>query len=243
MRIAVFSDIHGNCLALETVLADIKLASIDKLICLGDAIQGGAQPGETVALLRDLACLTVMGNSDDWLLTGITTESLSSLQYEIRDWTLTRLSEEDCKFISQFPPTIEIEIGGIKRLLCFHGSPRSYDDNILPVTSDAELQKLLGDNQSFIYTGGHVHSQLLRRIGDTFYFRPGSVGRVYDRNRMNAGFRLDPWAEYAILNTTEAQFSIEFRRVPIDVEKVKSIWLKTGRPDAEKEANLYHLED
>ena len=242
MRIAIFSDIHGNCLALETVLADIKKSQIDNLVCLGDAIQGGAQPSETVAVLRDLACPTVMGNSDDWLLTGKTIESLLPLNYEIRDWSLSKLSEDDRRFISQFPPTIEIELGKNKRLLCFHGSPKSYDDNILPTTSDAELQELLSDNQSFIYTGGHVHSQLLRRIGDTFYFRPGSVGRVYDRNRINTNFRLDAWAEYAILNATDSQFSIEFKHIPINVEKVKNVWLNSGRPDAEREASLYYQE-
>jgi len=242
MRIAIFSDIHGNCLALETVLADIKKSQIDSLVCLGDAIQGGAQPSETVAVLRDLACPTVMGNSDDWLLTGKTIESLLPLNYEIRDWSLSKLSEDDRRFISQFPPTIEIELGKNKRLLCFHGSPKSYDDNILPTTSDAELQELLSDDQSFIYTGGHVHSQLLRRIGDTFYFRPGSVGRVYDRNRINTNFRLDAWAEYAILNATDSQFSIEFKHIPINVEKVKNVWLNSGRPDAEREASLYYQE-
>ncbi len=242
MKIAVFSDIHGNCLALETMLSDIKQEKIDKLVCLGDAIQGGPQPAETAVLLRDLACPTVMGNSDDWLLTGATTESLTPLQYQIRDWTLSKLSEIDREFISQFPPTIEIEISTNKRLFCFHGSPQCYDDNILPATSDTELQKLLGDDLSFIYTGGHVHSQLLRRIGDTSYFRPGSVGRVYDRNRINVGFRLDPWAEYAILTATETQFSIEFRRVPIDIEKLSNIWKKTGRPDAEQEFSYYQRE-
>ena len=242
MRIAIFSDIHGNCLALETVLVDIKKSQIDSIVCLGDAIQGGAQPSETVAVLRDLACPTVMGNSDDWLLTGKTIESLLPLNYEIRDWSLSKLSEDDRRFISQFPPTIEIELGKNKRLLCFHGSPKSYDDNILPTTSDAELQELLSDNQSFIYTGGHVHSQLLRRIGDTFYFRPGSVGRVYDRNRINTNFRLDAWAEYAILNVTDSQFSIEFKHIPINVEKVKNVWLNSGRPDAEREASLYYQE-
>ena len=246
MRIAIFSDIHGNCLALETVLADIKQANIDKLVCLGDAIQGGPQPAETIALLRDLACPTVMGNSDDWLLTGKTIESMTPLQTQIRDWTLSKLSETDREFIAQFSPTIEMEASKNKRLLCFHGSPRSYDDNILPTTSDPELQELLGDDLSFTYTGGHVHSQVLRRIGDTFYFRPGSVGRVYDRNRIHdinrikLGFQLDPWAEYAILSGTEDQFSIEFRQVPVDIKKLSSVWKETKRPDADKEIGLYH---
>jgi predicted phosphodiesterase len=240
MRVAVFSDIHGNCLALETVMAYIQQAGADRIVCLGDAIQGGPQPAETVALLRDLACPTVMGNSDDWLLTGVTTETLTPLQHQMREWSLSNLSEIDRDFIAQFPATIEIEVSKDKRLLCFHGSPRNYNDHILPTTSDDDLKELLGDDLSFIYTGGHVHSQLLRRIGDTFYFRPGSVGRVYDRNRIKAGnFRLDPWAEYAMLSTTDTQFSIEFRRVPVDIEKLKNIWIKTGRPDAEIEAGLY----
>jgi predicted phosphodiesterase len=248
MRIAVFSDIHGNCLALETVLADIKQANIDKLVCLGDAIQGGPQPAETVALLRDLVCPTVMGNSDDWLLTGKTIESMTPLQDQMRDWTLSKLSKNDREFIAQFPSTIEMEVSKNKRLLCFHVSPRSYDDNILPITSDPELQELLGDDLSFIYSGGHVHSQVLRRIGDTFYFRPGSVGRVYDRNRihdknrMKLGFRLDPWAEYAILSVTKSQLIVEFRQVPVNIEKLSNIWAKTGRPDAEKEISLYQRE-
>ncbi|SRR5258706_3498463 len=244
MKIAVFSDIHGNCLALETVIADTKQLHVDKLVCLGDAVQGGPQPAETVALLRDLACPTVMGNSDDWLLASISAESLTPLQWQIRDWTLSQLSEANRKFISQFPPTIEIEVSSNKHLLCFHGSPKSYNDNILPTTSDAELHELLGNELSFLYTGGHVHSQVLRRIDDTFYFRPGSVGRVYDRNRINhLGFRLDPWAEYVILTATENQCSIEFRQVPVHIEKLSNIWKETKRPDAEKEISLYQREN
>jgi len=240
LRIAVFSDIHGNCLALESVLADIQLAGVDRLVCLGDAVQGGPQPAETVALLRELACPIVMGNSDDWLLDRHTAVSLTPLQYQVRDWSLSKLSETDREFISRFPAMLEMEVSSDKRLLCFHGSPRSYDDNILPSTSDSELQELLGDDLThIIYTGGHVHSQLLRRIGDTFYFRPGSVGRVYDRNRLKAGFRLDPWAEYAILTVAGASLSLEFRRVPLDVESLKAIWASTGRADAAEEAGLY----
>jgi predicted phosphodiesterase len=242
MRIAVFSDIHGNCLALETVLSDIKRSGINKLVCLGDAVQGGPQPAETVALLRDLACPTVMGNSDDWLLTNVTTESLTPLQYQIRDWTLSKLSVLDREFISRFQSTIKMDLSKTKCLLCFHGSPRSYDDNILSTMADTELQELLGNDLSCIYAGGHVHSQLLRRIGDTFYLRPGSVGRGYDRNRGEADFRLDPWAEYAVLTATATQLSIEFRRIPLDVEKLRSIWAKTGRPDAEKESGFYQRE-
>ena len=70
MKIAIISDIHGNAFALDTVLGDLKREPVDQIVCLGDAIQGGAQPAQTVARLRELGCPVVMGNADAWLLSG-----------------------------------------------------------------------------------------------------------------------------------------------------------------------------
>ena len=64
MRLAVISDIHGECFALEQVLHDIRRQGIEEVVCLGDAVQGGSQPAETVARLRELHCPVVMGNAD-----------------------------------------------------------------------------------------------------------------------------------------------------------------------------------
>ncbi|HEX9441554.1 MAG TPA: metallophosphoesterase, partial [Roseiflexaceae bacterium] len=98
MRIAIISDIHGNCFALDTVLGDLRRDAIDQVVCLGDAIQGGAQPAETVARLRDLGCPVVMGNADAWLLTGEETgaEAPASERLKaIREWSLAQLSDAD----------------------------------------------------------------------------------------------------------------------------------------------------
>lgn len=38
MKIAVFSDIHGNIEALDAVLRDIEAFKVDHLICLGDLV-------------------------------------------------------------------------------------------------------------------------------------------------------------------------------------------------------------
>ena len=64
MHIAVLSDIHGNCVALDAALADLQQRAVDRLVCLGDAIQGGPQPAETGRRLRDLGCPIVLGNAD-----------------------------------------------------------------------------------------------------------------------------------------------------------------------------------
>ena len=121
MRIAVFSDIHGNGLALEAVLADIQSKAPDRLVCLGDAIQGGPQPGQVVRRLREMQCPVVMGNADAWLLTGketgdeaITSERLQAMN-DVRLWTLAQLSDDDLAFMASFPPTVELALAVCRR--------------------------------------------------------------------------------------------------------------------------------
>src|SRR5262245_33474085 len=150
MQIAVISDMHGNNLAFEMVLADIKHKDIDQIVCLGDAIQGGPQPAEVVQNLRELNCPVVMGNADAWLLSGeetgdegIPPERLKKMG-QIRHWSLSQLTEDDKAFIADFQPTVTINLANGLDLLCFHGSPTSFDDIILPAAPLEEFQKFLG---------------------------------------------------------------------------------------------------
>jgi Icc-related predicted phosphoesterase len=52
MRIAVFSDIHGNLPALEAVLADIHRQSVDAVYCLGDLVGYAPFPNEVTERIR-----------------------------------------------------------------------------------------------------------------------------------------------------------------------------------------------
>lgn len=239
MRIAVISDIHGNDYAFEKVEADINQRSVDQIICLGDAIQGGAQPASVVQRLRRLGCHVVMGNADAWLLSGLETgnenippERLKKMG-DIRLWSLAQLAEDDREFISNFQATITIPLEQGLDLLCFHGSPDSFDDVILPEIPEDEFQKFLGPYASHILTGGHTHAQQIRRLGNHFFFNPGSAGFAYSYHQPDDHFRADPWAEYAILTAENGQVSLEFRRVPFDAKELIRIYADSGRPFAE----------
>lgn len=241
MRVAVISDMHGNCVGLDAVLADLRAHPADRIVCLGDAVQGGPQPAETVARLRDLGCPVVMGNADAWMLTGEETgaEVTSERQLTIRQWSLAQLSEADQAFIAGFQPTVELELGGDQRLLCFHGSPHSFDDLIFPETEEEEFQRLLGPFAAFVLTGGHTHLQQIRRLDDTFFFNPGSVGFAYNRRLPEARFHADPWAEYAVLSAEGGRLGLEFRRVPLDPAELIRVTLASGMPYAESVASRY----
>jgi predicted phosphodiesterase len=238
-RIVVFSDMHGNNLALTAMLEDLRGERIDHLVCLGDAIQGGPQPREVVSSLRQLACPVVMGNADDWLLTGeasgaeeIADERQAQMD-AVRAWQLSRLGAEDLAFIRSFQAKITLPLEGGRKLLCFHGSKKSFDDVILPSTPDEAVRGFLEPEEDTVYTGGHTHMQFVRHFGRTFHFNPGSVGFAYRHDQDDASFRADPWAEYAILTSDGARLRLEFRRVPFDLGALMEVYRSSGRPFAE----------
>jgi putative phosphoesterase len=232
MRVAVISDMHGNDLAFEVVEADIKSQKVDQIVCLGDAIQGGPQPAEIVGRLRRLNCPVVMISGVETADEGIPPERLKKMG-EIRLWSLAQLTEDDIDFISNFQPMFTIRLEDGLDLLCFHGSPASFDDVILPAASEEEFQKFLGPYADRILTGGHTHAQQIRRIGKHFFFNPGSVGFAYSHNQPDDQFFADPWAEYAILTGENSQISLEFRRVPFEARELIRIYRESGRPFAE----------
>ncbi len=247
MRIAILSDIHGNCIALDAALKDLEQHPADRLVCLGDAIQGGPQPAQVVARLRQLGCPVVMGNADAFLLTGantgteVTTDERQRMLDAVRLWSLTQLSGEDRAFIENFHPTVEMALEAGRRLLCFHGSPASFDDIMLPDTPQEQLFRFLGDYPADVLTGGHTHVQYVRRLGadGRFFFNPGSIGLAYSHHQPEDAFRADPWAEYAVLTSEGERLALEFRRVPYDVAPLIEAYRSSGRPYAEQAIAQY----
>jgi len=240
MRIAVISDVHGNLIALDAVLRDLRREQIDQIVALGDMIQSGPQPAEVVQRLRELNCPVVMGNSDSWLLTGAETgsEPLSEERlrklHAVREWSLARLTKADRAYIESFTPTIHLDLTHGHKFLGFHGSPTDFDQLIFPHTPQGEFRSLLMPYTDHILAGGHVHLPFVRRIADSLFFNPGSVGVAYDHEQDEAAFRLDRWAEYAILTVDEGRLRLEFRRVSFDVTELVRVYRDSGRPFAEE---------
>lgn len=246
MRLALLSDIHGECSLLDQVLQDIRRQGIEQIICLGDALQGGSQPAETLARLRELNCPVVMGNADAWLITGEESsagEHTSEKQREIRAWSLAQLSESDRAFVLQhFRPTIEIALEANKQLLCFHGSPVSFNDLIFPTTPDNTVRQILAGSDATLLAGGHTHTQQMRRLGNSWYINPGSVSLAYnwELSDMETGqIRVDPWSDYAIVSSEGECLEITFRHVPFDVDALAQVVRASGRPYAEEAIVVY----
>src|ERR1700710_1504436 len=68
MRLAAIADVHGNYLALEAVLADIRAHGIADIVDLGDMASGPLDARRTMDRLMALDAVHVRGNHDRWLV-------------------------------------------------------------------------------------------------------------------------------------------------------------------------------
>ena len=64
---AVFSDIHGNLEAAQTVLEDLARYPVDGLYCLGDTTGYGPNPLECLDLTMGMD-VVLLGNNDQGVL-------------------------------------------------------------------------------------------------------------------------------------------------------------------------------
>lgn len=235
MRIGLLSDMHGNDVAFAAVVEDLERFEPDLIVSLGDVAQGGAEPAATLDRLRSLGTRTVLGNSDDFLLEVpvASPEPVTERQLEVREWSLAQLDEEHLVFMRSFEPTVELQVDS-QRILCFHGSPGSYDDVLLAEWKGASLGPYQAEDSFDLLAGGHTHTQWTRRIGDALFVNPGSVGLAYDRHLPDDDFRLAPMAEYAVAFADELGLSVEFRRVPYSLAALREAVLSSGRPYADE---------
>jgi predicted phosphodiesterase len=229
MRVGLIADIHGNLVALETVLTEVSAESLDDLICLGDVAALGPQPGAVLARLRALGCPVVMGNVDAWLLTPPTDTAADELDIALTRWCTAQLTDSDRAYVRTFPTVFERPLGAGRTLLCFHGSPRSYHDVIVPTTPDDALDAMLGDTRATILAGGHTHLQMVRRHGAAHLVNPGSVGLpgVGAAVLRNRDVR---WAEYAVLEADGDRLDISLRRTPLDIGRMIALAYASGMP-------------
>jgi predicted phosphodiesterase len=218
MKIALISDLHGNEVALEAVLSSIRRGGADQIICLGDVATLGVRPSAVLARLRDLRCMCIMGNHDEFLLEPrmVYDYSEAPVIAAAVDWCRDRLSAEELAFVRGFERRREVDLGPPGKLLLFHGSPRSHMENLLATTPPEELDELLDGAAATVMAGGHTHVQMLRQHRGALLVNPGSVGMPFREFVGGRAPRLMAHAEYATVEAAAAGVSVSLHRVELD---------------------------
>jgi putative phosphoesterase len=158
MRVAALYDVHGNLPALEAVLAEVRAADPDAIVCGGD-VAAGPFPCECLERLRALDVVFVRGNADR----------------ELSPWLLARLTHVEREFLTGLPHVRSL--GGV--LYC-HGSPRRDDEILTRLTPPERLEAVLAGVTEDLVVCGHTHVQFELRAGTARIVNAGSVGMPYE---------------------------------------------------------------
>ena len=135
MKIAIFSDVHGNYQATKAILDDINKNSFDEIICLGDIIGIGPKSKETLELVLNSNIDIVLGNHDLYYTKGLEIDDDITGEKEIEHhhWVHDCISDIPKEKLD-YPLTKEIDINGKK--LLFQHYMLSKDTSIDPYPFD-----------------------------------------------------------------------------------------------------------
>jgi predicted phosphodiesterase len=235
VRVAVIADIHGNVMALEAVLKDLKHQAPDAVVNLGDCVSGPLWPEETAALLRDLDWPTVRGNHDRVVAAGAV-----PLDNRTDSFTEAALSAKSAAWLGSLKPSIRFS----DEIFLCHGTPRN--DNAYLTEDVAEggarhapehsiVERLEGETSPIICCG-HSHLPRLVRlhVSSQLILNPGSVGlQAYEDEtpRPHQMATCSPHARYAVLDNLEGEWSVSQRAIEYDWNAAAKEADSNGRPD------------
>lgn len=235
MRIAVFSDIHGNLAGLEAVLADIARRHVDMIVNLGDILSGPLQPAQTAERLMALNLPTIRGNHERQLLTLKPDRMNQSDQYAHAE-----LTDGHRAWLATLPENAWLN----EDVYACHGTPDNdlqyFLQTVEPLgvreATDVEVLERAGEVSASLILCGHTHIPTIRRLNDgRLIVNPGSAGLpAYDDERpffhvMETGSH---HVRYAICESDDrSRWKAELVAVDYDFEQAASTAEARGRDD------------
>jgi len=163
MRYLVFSDIHGNLPALETLL---QKEVVDAYINLGDVVNYAPWSNECAELIHSLnQCTNIVGNHEEYFISkkSKAKHPLVSLFFEV---CFPSFKHHD--LISKYKSSESIEGFLFKHT---HNKQYIFSDTAVDIAQNTVI--------------GHSHQQFSRRIDNHLLINPGSAGQ--NREFINLG--------------------------------------------------------
>ena len=217
--IAALSDVHGNAVALEAVLADVAREKPDAVMVAGDLVLNGPDPALVVDVLRNLAtdgAMVIAGNTDvavadfdyaaafPWMTDGIPDAIVAAAE-----WAHDALGQERIDWLRRLPTERRwrADDDDDTLVLVCHASPGSqtagFDQGLDPSVTIERVAR----TDARIIVCGHTHLPEVRDLGWKLIVNDGSAGYVFDG---------DPSASWALIDVTDGEVDAQIRRTPFD---------------------------
>ncbi len=166
-KIGLISDVHATAGPVREALAVFHSQRVDYIFCAGISAGYGMELDQTVGLLNESRCETVMGNHDLWYLTN----------------PVPGKAELVLAFFEELPLCLRVTLEG-KRVYLVHASPpQSLMDGITLLDKRAEIladrKKLWSDelkgSEIDVLVVGHTHQVFAEQLDDVLVINPGST--------------------------------------------------------------------
>jgi diadenosine tetraphosphatase ApaH/serine/threonine PP2A family protein phosphatase len=216
------------------VLSDIGRRRVDGIVCLGDIVGYGADPGPCLARIRQSTELVVAGNHDWGAVGKVDLGYFNRSARAAAEWTAQKITESERIFLSQLP--LALEIPGADGFIAVHSTPdRPQEWRYILSIDEAEFQfERMNRPLCFV---GHSHQPvawqchsggrcsvvgreyLQMEPGRRYIVNVGSVGQPRDG---------DPRAGYAVFDDQRGEAVIH--RVEYDLATTQAKILRAGLP-------------
>lgn len=232
MRYGIFSDIHSNLEAFDSVIKAYKSEAIDKYLCIGDVVGYATNPKECIDKVSKLAVITAAGNHDWAAVNLFSLDYFNEIAKEALLWTRRNIDDRDRVFLESLRPLYKIE-----DFTLVHGTldnPQEFNYMTDGYIAEGTFRVL----ETSICFVGHTHQPAAFikdknggihylqddsydiKPGNKYIINVGSVGQPRDGN---------PKAAYGIYDSEKRE--VRIKRTAYDFESARKKIIESGLPN------------
>lgn len=179
MRIAVLSDLHANLPFAQSAIHRARFSGCDRIVHLGDALDLGPWPSETLDLLVDEGVEMIRGNHDEYPILGLTPAQEAKLDPGIRDhmeWTASQLRTDQLALLAGLPTRMDAHVDEWRvRFQHYLLDGERVSDEYLGEDPEGMVRRF-HVRHGEIVCFGHIHSRTWHFTGDRGILNPGATG-------------------------------------------------------------------
>lgn len=186
-EIGLIGDVHAEADYLEIALHFFQMAQVEKILCVGDIVDGLGNVDHCCKLLEQAEVVTVRGNHDRWFVEGVMRDSSKATQW-------SDISDTSHTFMRSLPSTKVIETINGRLLLC-HGLGENDMQRLTPddygyaLEVIDELHSLIDKQEYKFVVNGHTHRRMVRKFENLTIINAGTLSAKHEPCIAIANFR------------------------------------------------------
>ena len=184
--LGIITDLHADEGAVRAALERLDALGVDLIVCCGDIVDGGDQPEQVIALLREREIPCIRGNHDRW---AVMRNDNNEPEHD-GDQRKLFLKSSTVAWLAALPTRWDRTIEGV-RVAVRHGTSKSDMDGIYPDATGSDLSRWCEQAEADVLVVGHTHIPVMLHVaGGKLVVNPGALWRGAEA--FEAAMLLDP---------------------------------------------------